>query len=248
MQKSVLSVVWVLMSSLWLGQTAQAQTHKAFLASVSTPLPVHVQSRSLLAAVDVVVTQAQTSKPTLMLQDLPTEFQPLSGPDLAEFSQSLSDGDYKPESLFVFQEDEHFQYIMGFTTLLATPEAQAAFDTELRQANFLEEFAQGFQQGSVGIEISKTGALKNLEGIGDAIAGLGFTSNIQSIPIRIELVVFRRNQVGAFLWIMYLDDDKPVISVDQVAQKLDSRVLEAAKATQPPQVVLDQGLFLTQRR
>jgi hypothetical protein len=202
-------------------------------------LPAQVQPRSLFAAVDVAVAQAQTSKPTLLLQDLPTGFQPLSGPDLGEFSQSLSDGDYQPESLFAFQEDEHFQYIMGFTTLLATPEAQAAFDAELRQTNFLEEFAQGFQQGSVGIEISKTGALKNLEGIGDAIAGLGFTSNIQSIPIRIELVVFRRNQVGAFLWTMYLDGDKPVISVDQVAQKLDSRVLEAAKAAQPPQVVLD---------
>jgi len=248
MQKSVLSVVWVVMISLWLGQTAQAQTHKPLLALVSTSLSAPVQPRSLLAAIDVAVAQAQTSKPTLLLQDLPTRFQPFSGPDLAEFSQSLSDGDYQPESQFAFQEDKHFQYIMGFITLLAAPEAQAAFDAKLRQANFLEEFAKGFQQGPAGIEISEKGALKNLEGIGNAIAGLGFTSNIQSIPIRIELVVFRRNQVGAFLWIMYLDGDKPVISADQVAQKLDSRVLEAAKVTQPPQVVLNQVFFLTQRR
>jgi hypothetical protein len=174
------------------------------------------------------------------LQDLPTGFQPLSEPELAEFSQSLSDGDYKPESLFAFQEDEHFEYIMGFTSLLSTPEEQAAFDAELRRADFLENFAQGFQQGAVGIKIADKGTLKNLDGIGNAIAGLGFTSNIQTIPMRIELVVFRRNQIGAFLWIMYLDGDKPVISIDQVAQKLDSRVLEAAKSTQVPQVVLDQ--------
>jgi len=240
MQKSVLFVIWVLTSSVLAGQTAQAQTHKALLAPVQASSQFQTQLQSLLVDVDVAVDQAQASKPTLMLQDLPTGFQALSGPELAELSQSLSEGDYKTESLFAFQESEHFEYVIGFTTLLATPEAQAAFDTELRQTGFLEEFAKGFQQGATGIEISHKGALKNLEGIGNAIAGLGFKSNIQSIPIRIELAIFRRNQVGAFVWIMYLDGDKPVISVAQVAQKLDGRVLEAAKATQVPQVVLDQ--------
>ncbi|MEP0869247.1 hypothetical protein NDA01_05495 [Trichocoleus desertorum AS-A10] len=243
MQKSVLFVVWVVTSSLWAGQTAQAESSKAFLAPVQTPLPAQTQPRSLLVADGPVSDQAQNSKPTkptLMLQDLPPGFQPLSGPELAELSQSLSAGGYETESLFAFQEAEHFEYIIGFTTPLSTPEAQAAFDSELRQAGFLEQFAQGFQQGAAGIKISNKGALKNLDGIGNAIAGFGFTSNIQTIPMRIELVVFRRNQIGAFLWIMYLDGDKPVISVDQVAQKLDSRVLDAAKATQVPQVVLDQ--------
>ncbi|HEY9748015.1 MAG TPA: hypothetical protein V6C63_05025, partial [Allocoleopsis sp.] len=200
---------------------------------VATPVLLQAQMRSLVAAVD----QPQVTKPTLLLEDLPTGFQPLSGPDLAELSKSLSEGDYKTESLFAFQEDEHFEYIIGFTTSLPTPEAQAAFDTELRQVDFLEEFAKGFQQGAKGIEIAGKGALRNLEGIGNAIAGLGFTSNIESIPVRLELVVFRREQVGAFLWIMYLDGDKPVIPVEQVAQKLDNRILAAAKAVQAPQVV-----------
>lgn len=229
MQKFVLFVVCVLTSSLWASEAAQAQPGKRW-ATLGSP---QVQLRSPLAVVD----QPQVTKPTLMLEDLPTGFQPLSGPELAELSKSLSEGDYQTESLFAFQEDEHFEYIMGFTTSLPTPEAQAAFDAELQQVDFLEEFAKGFQQGAKGIEISGKGALKNLEGIGNAIAGLGFTSNIESIPVRLELVVFRREQVGAFLWIMYLDGDKPVIPVDQVAQKLDNRILEAAKAVQAPQVV-----------
>jgi hypothetical protein len=234
MQKSVLFVVWVITSSLGIVPTAHAQTQM--------PVRSEIEGRSLLMTVDVTVDAEgkppQTSQPTLLLQDLPPGFQPLPDSELAELSQSLAAGDYQTESLFAFQEAEHFEYIIGFTTRLATTSEQAAFDAELRQASFLEEFAKGFQQGAAGIKISDKGALPNLKGIGDAIAGLGFTSNIQSIPMRIELVTFRRGPIGAFLWIMYLDGDKPVISVDQVAQKLDSRLQAAATATQSPQVVL----------
>jgi len=236
MRKSVLLVIGAIAGVTWTGAAVQVTPMPEFFfqVAIAQAAPLFTSLRSPFAAVE----PPSATKPTLQLEDLPAGFQPLSGAELADLSQSLAEGDYHTESLFAFQETEHFEYIIGFTTALPTPEAQAAFDAELRQTDFLEEFAKGFKQGAAGIGISQKGALPHLEGIGNAIAGLGMTSNIQSIPMRIDLVIFRREQVGAFLWIMYLDGDKPVIPVDQVAQKLDERILAAAKAAQAPQVVL----------
>lgn len=196
------------------------------LLFASTPVSAEVQLQTHKAQTVAIAQAANSARSTALvtLQDLPTGFKPLAEADFKEMSRDLTEGDYPAQGLFAFQEDKHFEYVMGFTTPLPTRLEQVAFDKEIEKSSFFDEWAKGFVEGAGDAEISEQTVLTGLEGIGDAIAGRSFVASIAGIPLRIEMVLFRRAEVGAFAWVMYIDGDQPVVPIEQVAQKMDSRL------------------------
>jgi hypothetical protein len=160
----------------------------------------------------------------LTLADLPAGFQEVSLEEFGFTPDALSNDELTVESVFVFMEYERFEFVMGLTTLLPTPADQAAFDTELGQSE--EYMINSLMLGLGAVAASDPEPISGLDGIGDMATGTGVVANLESIPMHIELVVFRHGEVGAFVLAMYLEGAEPVISVQDLARLFDARIGE----------------------
>jgi hypothetical protein len=163
----------------------------------------------------------------LTVQDLPPGFQEMSPEELGLTPESLSQEDFTVESLFLFMAAEQLEFVMGFTALIPTELERTGFDVVLNQPDLLLQF---FISGMGATEVLEQEALSGLDDIGDASAGLTVVADIQGIPMRMDVAVFRRDIVGAFIFVMYLDGETPLLPVGDAARKLDARVLSAVTA------------------
>ncbi|MFZ2096525.1 MAG: toll/interleukin-1 receptor domain-containing protein [Anaerolineales bacterium] len=163
------------------------------------------------------------SKVVLSQKDLPSGFEEMS---LAEFGltkEDLSGDNFTVESIFAFMGAEPFELVMGFTTLLPTRLEQAGFDVALDQPEFMME---SFISGLGATDILEQKELAYLNDIGDASAGMTVVADMEGIPMRMDMAIFRRDTVGAFVLVMYLDSDVPALTVDEASNKLDDRIVE----------------------
>ena len=192
-----------------------------------TPLPPTPTPTPLLDLSNVVLT----------LEDLPPGFEAVPSAEFGFTKEDLSQDDLTVESLFVFLEAEHFELVIGFTTLISTGLEQAGFDAALRQPDFLLE---SLIEGMGATDILEQKELSDLDDIGDAAGGLTVVANMEGIPMRTDFVVFRRDIVGAFVLVMYMDGDIPVVTIDDVAGKLDDRI----ERTEPQRVEKPQGIHV----
>ena len=207
---------------------------------VLSPSPTPTPTRAPTATPTLTPTTTHTPRPTatptitptpessiagivLALEDLPPGFEATSLEEYGLTREALSGGGLVVEAVFAFVEYEHFELVMGFTTLLPTRLDQASFDAELGQPDYLIE---SFVLGLGGADILEQSQLAGLDDIGDASAGLTVVSDTTGIPMRMDMVVFRRDVVGVFLITMYLDGDVPVIPIADLARIMDDRVAE----------------------
>jgi len=163
------------------------------------------------------------SKAVLSLEDLPSGFEEISLDAFGLTKEDLSGDDFRIESIFTVMGTEPFELVMVFTTLLPTRLDQAGFDVSLSQPDFLME---SFVGGMGAIDILEQKELAQLNDIGDASAGVTVVADLEGIPMRMDMAVFRRDIVGAFVLVMYIDGDVPVLTVDEVTNKLDDRFVE----------------------
>jgi len=160
----------------------------------------------------------------LMLEDLPPSFEEIPPEELGFTAEDLSNDELTVESVFTFMQVEPLGLVMGYTTLINSRVDQLGFDVALSQPEFLMEALIG------GMEPLDTQDQKELPGLavyGDASAGLTLAADIGGIVMRMDLVVLRRDVVGAFLISMYIDGDIPTITIDEIASKMDERIIEA---------------------
>ncbi len=189
--------------------------------------------------------QAPSSVPSsvkLTVADLPPGFEPLP-PEIATmlssklgaFRQQLALVNTKPEDLFAYWNPESFQIILGTTSNLTKPQEQAAFDATLQQLQkpevqqkMIEQLQQQLKVfKEVALEVTGYKALPELNKLTNSSTGFAVDMNVQGQPVRMDLAVFRRNQVGAMTAVMYLKDQPPTVSVGDVAHKLDSRIIKS---------------------
>jgi len=181
-----------------------------------TPTPLITPTVTPLGRLDL-------SEAVLSLEDLPSGFQAIS---LAEFGltkEDLSGEGFIVESVFSFMGTEPFELVVGFTTLLPTHLEQAGFDVALDQPEFMME---SFISGLGATDILEQKELADLNDIGDASAGMTVLADMQGIPMRMDMAIFRRDSVGAFVLVMYLDSDVPALTVDEASNLLDDRIVE----------------------
>lgn len=201
-------------------------THTATPTSTPTPTPTSTPTITPTALPDL-------SQVTLTLDDFPLGFEVVSQKDCgileeapgmdSNISRKTQDMDSFETESFCFLESEHFEAIFGFTISLPTRLMQADFDARLRQPETRETIFEGMGDD---VEIFEQGDLPIPQDIGDTSAGFTLLIDDRGVPTRIDTIVFRRGEVGACIWIVYINRDVPVMTVDEIARKLDARIIQ----------------------
>lgn len=166
----------------------------------------------------------------LTSQDFPdVAFEDISLADMGMSEADLNSEDFTVESFFALLESTNFEMVMGFTTLLKSPLDRAGFDLVLNQPNILLD---SFLGGMGDMNASDPAELPEFtDTVGDSSAGMTVVADIEGISMRVDMVVFRNESIGAFLITMYLDGQTPLVTLMDVAQKFDGKI-EAFLASQ----------------
>jgi hypothetical protein len=204
------------------------------LGEESIAIPILSLPNTLSA--DIPTPAAQLSNLVVTLQDLPagfTEMPPATIQKLVMGLQSL-----KPASVFAYKksDDQQYQLIIGFTKDLTNLIDRTQFDAEMGANIWAENFSKGLNS-SAGKEVQFTAltALTLEEKIGDVSRGWTNKAKIRGVSMNVELAVFRREKIGNYLIMMYLDGHKPAVTISEVARKLDKRIMELKPDLTQPQ-------------
>ena len=151
-------------------------------------------------------------------------FADMSMEDMGMSASDLNTEDFTVESFFALLESQNFEMVMGFTTKTQTMLEKAGFDLTLNQPETLmNSFIGGM--GDVGAAQPET--LPEFEdAIGNSSAGMTVVANIEGVAMRIDMVIFRHDSIGAFVITMYLDGQEPPASLMDVATKFDEKIGE----------------------
>ncbi len=159
---------------------------------------------------------------TLRLEDLPRGFTAMPPAELAKLKEDLSQDQIEVENVFAFVAQEQFQLIMGITTRLETAQQQAEFDELLQDPEKLKSLlAENLQETNVPPQ-----ALNNVNNIGDAAAGVSLQMDLDNLLARLEILVLRKNQMGAFVFVLYRDGQRPLYPIAEVGRLLARRTQE----------------------
>lgn len=206
------------------------------LGASAYSLTVLNQIQPTIQPTNIAATTPDLPKAVLTLQDLPSGFKDMSGEAESLKKQLNNSNEVKAENVFAFQksDDKQFQLLVGFTMPMLSRIEQASFDSSIRQQDFAQEFLKGLNEGSQG-DFSNITSSPMGENIGDASAKWVTKGQLNGIPMRLEMAVFRRGNLGAMLMILYLDGESPSIAIADAARRLDSRIVELSPVspTQP---------------
>ncbi|MCI0441283.1 MAG: hypothetical protein L0177_19445, partial [Chloroflexi bacterium] len=156
------------------------------------------------------------------LADLPGGFQ-----ETSPASMGLAPGTELYENLTI---DESFayisvlssQFVFGSTASVPDQVTQAGFDIALGQPDFIIDLIATRIIG--GATVTEQAALPALDAIGDASSGLTGVFDTNIVQLRVDVVAFREGGTGAFVAVMYLVEDAPIVSVEDVATTVSERI------------------------
>jgi hypothetical protein len=156
-----------------------------------------------------------------MLEDLPPGFEEFTLDELGVSLEDFSSEEFQPENVFVFINTQKFQMIFGFNFLLSEKLDRAAFDIGVSQPEItLPALVEGMGSEKVRDE-------KLLEGIGDIgelQIGMTMVAMLEGMSTQVDVVMFRRDIIGAMVMSMTLEGQTPNISIHDLGRKLDQHV------------------------
>jgi hypothetical protein len=157
------------------------------------------------------------------MDDLPAGFEEFT---LEELGMSLADfgnEGVQPENVFVFINSRNFQMIFGFNFLLTEKLDRVSFDIGVSQPEItLPAFVGGM--GSENVRDEKL--LEGIEDIGEVQIGMTMVATLEGISTRVDVLMFRRDVIGAMVMSMTLDGQTPNITAHDLGLKLDQKVEE----------------------
>jgi tetratricopeptide (TPR) repeat protein len=130
---------------------------------------------------------------------------------------------------FAFGEARQFELVWGFTTQLPTGREQANFDANLGPDNLVAILTEGL--GGATIEAQKKRPTP--ADLGDAAVALTAVIAAEDQQTRVDGLAFRQGTVGTFIFVMHAAADGPLVSIDELAGKLNER-LGAVEISQAP--------------
>ena len=199
-----------LFSGIWLGGTpATGQTEEL-------RLPESPQTQTI----EQPEQERDWSEVVIKSKDLPPEFEGMPAEDLAELKQELSQEDFSVESVFAFMEPNNFELLLGVTTPLENQQEQNDFEAILAEPEVLRKLVT---EGMGSTQILEQNPLEELENIGEAVAGVTLKLNLEGVPANLDIVAFRRDAIGAFVFLLYLDGQTPRMPIANLARTLDDR-------------------------
>lgn len=212
MQRKNLLIFICLVTGIWIG---------------SSPVKGQIEPTILSQSTQTQTTQRSPqnrdwSQLVIDAQDLPPGFQGMPAEDLAELKQELSDNDFSVESVFAFMEPNNFELLLGLTTPLQNQQAENDFEQILAEPEVLRKLVT---DGMGETAILEQNEIEELDNIGESVAGVTLKLNLEGVPANLEIVAFRREAIGAFVFLLYLDGQTPRMPIVNLARTLDDRAV-----------------------
>ena len=168
------------------------------------------------------------SSVTIILEDLPPGFE-VTPPDELNLEETLSEEGLVFGNSFTFIEEERFELIASFSGLLLSKYERSDFDQILDYPDYLLD---AFIKGMGEVDILERKALPGLDNIGETSAGMTFIALQEGIPVRVDMVAFRRDIVGVFACVVYVDGTTPPVPLSDIARTLDTRAIDVLPSTE----------------
>jgi Tol biopolymer transport system component len=174
----------------------------------------------------------------LTVADLPPGFEQTS---LVETDSLL--GEPGIEAKFSYGEGaEDIELITVRTSMLTDPLDQAEFDTVEYQGTATLMYLEGFAE-EIGDLSPIAEGITGLGDFGDSSFGLSLLFRPDNAPlVRVDALMFRKNTVGVFITVFYLDGRDPPMTIGDIANILDERI-PAASASQLERRASERMLF-----
>lgn len=206
------------------------------LASQAAPSPEPAQAFTSTPANPPTQVPTETPPPTpdissavLTLDDLPPGFEEYNLEEMGMSVDDFSDENFQPEEVFIFINTQDFQMVFGFNFLLTERFDRAAFDLGMSKPEMtLPALVNGM--GSENVQDEKI--LEGLEDVGEVQIGMSMIANMEGVPVQVDVLMFRRDIVGAMVMSMVLEEDAPNITLHDLGRKLDQHIQESLQAIQ----------------
>ena len=170
----------------------------------------------------------------LTLDDFPAGFEQIPVDDSDIVNEGLGGKKWPIQSAFIFFEPDDYQFVIGGIQLLQGRLDQVQFDAGVHRPEFMLQW----MIQSMGLSgILDEGVLPGLDDIGDASSGITVASEGtgEGLPMRLDLVAFRRHTVGAYVIVTYVDGENPVVEVGRLARMFDERIIDVLLSSSEPE-------------
>ncbi len=198
-------------------QTAQAptatSTNTPTPTATSTPTPTPTSTPTSTPTVTPTPTPDILEATSLTIDDLPPGFEDMPSSQLKDMQKQLPEG----ATGFGFMDQENFTMILGFIIPVETSADQSSFDAAMPQFTKLYATVVGADQN--------TKDLTGIDSIGESRAGITAVGPLYSISMRWDIITFRRRSEVVMLIVGYDDTKKPDISIQDLAQLMDERMI-----------------------
>jgi len=200
-------------------QIASAAVPSSTPAESSAPADPPTPTPTLTPAPELDISSA-----VLTLDDLPPGFEVLYPEDLGMSVDDFSDEDFQPEEVFIFINSQDFQMVIGFNFLLDNKVDRIAFDASVSQPEIaLPAVVNGL--GSEDFQDEKV--LEGLDDIGEKQIGMTMITDMEGVPVQVDILMFRWETIGAMVISMALEGKSPNISLHELGLKLDQAFEES---------------------
>jgi len=164
----------------------------------------------------------------LTLDDLPPGFEEFNPEELGMSVEDLKDEAFSPEKVFVFVNMQKFQMVFGFNFLLTKKLDRVAFDAGVSNP---EATIPAFVGGMGTENVRDEKVLEGLEDIGEKQIGMTMVATMESVPAQVDVLMFRRDVIGAMLISMTLEGETPNITLHELGLKLDQHIKETLQGS-----------------
>jgi hypothetical protein len=193
----------------------------------ATPVPTDTPSPSPTNTPPAESTQSASSNINaesiiLTSADLGPEFLEIPAETMGLTEESLTFGDTQFDGFFVFA-DNNFNIYMGLTKVFETSGDQVGYDVLISNPELMASvFAASFTAQSAGS--FEATPLEGVDDIGDASGGVTGEAAIQGAPAAMEIIIFRRDEVGAMIMTISLSGSDLLMSTSDIARLLDAKI------------------------
>lgn len=195
-------------------------TPTATPTSTATPTPRPTATPTLTPTVLPTSIEAPEPQALLRLEDLPDGFESVPPAEFGleegqTFAEGITIGD-----AFAYIEPNRFEVIFGFTMALPQRLDQVGFDAGLERPEVLID---GLVAGMGSTEYRDVEVLEGVDQIGDKSSGIGLVVVSDPIALQMDMLIFRKGALGAFLVLMYFEGEQPLTSVLGLAETMAGR-------------------------
>ncbi|PPS39811.1 hypothetical protein [Chroococcidiopsis sp. TS-821] len=206
-------------------------------STLLTPFSVEILNAATPSTVQLAQKTVSPATTTLRVEDLPAGFEEIPSafkPQLAAYlsnfvplltKQNLQINDY-----FVYVNRDTLEVVSGFTTTIPNqPLSLLRFDANLRQVEQPQYWQQLFTklQPQIGVAAKLLEHQPNRLNVGNSSAGATLAIGALNQRAQVDIGSFRRGNVGVFTAVMSLNHTTPQASLQELATKLDSRIVQA---------------------